>query len=423
MRSSRCVRRSRHPLLLMLALGTSAGTDGQKDVERDDVTDNIWRKHETPRRSTCVSGWHANLTDPADEYNDGVFHNHPKLHSDAVRNTRAAYWRERDQWPFLCLNASQQWTPNGDDSWHFGELPPIRVWKSHACPIHGFSAEALCTRLVQQPPGQRDILIVGDSTSGQHTNSLAEELGTITPGNNSGVDRGRFGRDFSICGGQGWLRWRRSDLLDAGNSSERWPSTGRSKYAGTGLRRCPSVRGAKRAMLHCCETWVNDAQTAYLIVLNTGAHWDDESAPAARLREAFHRACAIGPTPKIILRTTIVGVAQYKELFHAAPLDSAASGWHLLQLHPGLPEWGYLRVHEQNRAAVAEAARAECPVDVVDAFPISLMRTDLRSDPYHVCEGSTIYAEVNRRLLATLTSLPCPPRVTPSPDTVDSQKS
>lgn len=57
-----------------------------------------------------------------------------------------------------------------------------------------------------------------------------------------------------------------------------------------------------------------------------------------------------------------------------------------------------MRALERVRRGVLQ----DCAVSILDAFPISLMRTDLRADQYHVCDGSTVLAEINAWLLALL---------------------
>jgi len=312
----------------------------------------------------CITHWHANLTDPADPYNDGHFYTLSSEASDAIRAHSATYWaRFNRSSPFACsANASHFW----NESEH---IPPIKIWQPRSCVVPG-NQMSLCRHLLAQPPNKRAILIVGESVAGQHAASLAEVL-HASPTTNTHPAAPTDIHDVSICGGSARLMYRRSDLLDRGNQSvaKKWPQSAGTKYRSRPwLRSCPGRAGCRRDMVHICESWVEDAINASVVVLNTGSHWRVADGAAESVRHSLQYLCSIKPTPPVvILRTNTVGVADYQDWFYHLPLGSAAHGWDHMHAHPGPPAWGYLGYHSINEAVILEAPRAACPVDILDA--------------------------------------------------------
>ena len=132
-----------------------------------------------------------------------------------------------------------------------------------------------------------------------------------------------------------------------------------------------------------------------LMVLNRGAHYEEDEVLLASLNTTLHYLLrsprtegSSGPDGgvseqpiSIIWRTTPYGHTQYKSYQYSPPLD-----------YPPLPQhlnsFNYLHFERQNRLVLRLLEEHYPEVLVLDVFPSTVLRADAHADPLHYCHPS-----------------------------------
>ena len=236
-------------------------------------------------------------------------------------------------------------------------IPKSAVWTwkpaTHCKePVRPFARTRICTTLAG-----RKLLVVGDSISEEVFLSIAnslEEMRTV-------VDfRGGSTNSIRVCEGSVLLDFVRNDRLSLGVVQDTVDAEGRKIFIEYPWAIPDHLSGAD------------------IILLNRGAHYEDDNTLLQAIEEALLFVQTTVPAARIVWRTTPRGHTEYAATLHAPPLSDDVSP----DILAGLPyNWG--RFPAQNARVIELLERRFPRVSILDVAPALGLRHDGHVDGLH----------------------------------------
>jgi hypothetical protein len=128
------------------------------------------------------------------------------------------------------------------------------------------------------------------------------------------------------------------------------------------------------------RTWIKELKyhNISLLILNKGAHFEENSIFIAKLKETMDYLQKNHSTMSIVWRNTPHGHLNFAEKFNEPPLSTPP-------LLSELDQYNYSHFEEQNRLAQEFISNRYPSVLIMDVFTMTALRADSHRDPLHYC--------------------------------------